>query len=303
VALAGAAANLGQGSLGAAVWWLMPPVVPGREELAGLMEVTAVVPRAFNRLYALEVLLLFGLPTVGALMWALWREARALPRGGGDAGAVARWALLGLAWSWLAWYALLSVGVPRYLLPVALVGALFLGALLRDLTGGLDPRATLAAMAAPLRRGGPAPATAGGRWSWAGAWLAALIVAAALPLTALSYARYYVERDHAAERVAAFLNTRTPPEAVVETYESELHFLLERPYHYPPDPVHVALNRRGLLGEAGAGVDYDPLAADPDYLVVGIFARGNDLYAPALDSGAFRSVLRDGDYEVFERVR
>ena len=93
-----------------------------------------------------------------------------------------------------------------------------------------------------------------------------------------------------------------PPTTRVETYESELHFLLNRPYHYPPDQLHVELNRRSLLGQE-TPVIYDPLSSDPDILVVGTFARGNDLYAPVLASGAFRPILRDETYEVYQRVR
>jgi len=172
-----------------------------------------------------------------------------------------------------------------------------LAALLHDLTGGFDLRATLGRLAAPLRR----PRRL--RRESAGAWLAALLVAMALPLTALSYQRYYLTYDdHAAERVAALLNERVGPDELIETYESELHFFLDRPYHYPPDQVHVELNRRSLLRQHVA-IDYDPLAADPDYLVVGQFARGNGLYEPVLASGAFELMLRDGSYEVYRRVR
>ena len=52
-----------------------------------------------------------------------------------------------------------------------------------------------------------------------------------------------------------------------------------------------------------APIDYDPLAADPDYLVVGRFARENGLYDAAVGSGAFRLLRRDGLYDIYQRVR
>jgi hypothetical protein len=104
------------------------------------------------------------------------------------------------------------------------------------------------------------------------------------------------------ERVVHFLNTATPPDARVESYESELFFMLDRPYHHPPDQVHVELIRRAFV-DPQTVVDYDPLEADPDYLVVGEFNRMTDLYMPALATGAFRRIHEDGSYEVFERVR
>ena len=50
-------------------------------------------------------------------------------------------------------------------------------------------------------------------------------------------------------------------------------------------------------------IDYDPLAANPDYLVVGRFARENGLYQPAIDSGAFRLLRSYDGYELYERAR
>ena len=267
------------------------------DSVSGLYEVMALVTQPFNRLFALQILLGFGLPVLLGLAYGAWRALSDLRQARPDDAALVRLSLLALAGSWLAWFALLSVGVPRYMFPPSFVGALFAAALLHDLTGGFDLRATLGRLAAPLRRPRRFPRES------AGAWLAALLVAMALPLTALSYQRYYLTYDdHAAERVAALLNERVGPDELIETYESELHFFLDRPYHYPPDQVHVELNRRSLLRQHVA-IDYDPLAADPDYLVVGQFARGNGLYEPVLASGAFELMLRDGSYEVYRRVR
>ncbi|NTV65709.1 MAG: hypothetical protein HGA65_19550, partial [Oscillochloris sp.] len=205
-----------------------------------------------------------------------------------------RLSLLAFAVSWLGWFMILSVGVPRYMEPGVVVGCIFVAALLGDLSGGFDLPASLAALSGllSLRR----PSWVGGR-----ALLALLIVVTALPLAALGLARYYPEHDRAAQRVAATLDAM-PAGTRIETYESELHFLLHQPYHYPPDQVHVELNRRSLLGEQTT-VIYDPLAADPDILVVGSFAAGNDLYAPVLASGAFRPLMQDGAYTIYARVR
>jgi hypothetical protein len=166
--------------------------------------------------------------------------------------------------------------------------------MLRDLTSGFNLAQSVERAMALLSLRQPSRAGAA-------ALLALVLTTAALALAALGLARYYPDYDRSAQRVAAALNAM-PPGTRVETYESELHFLLDQPYHYPPDQVHVELNRRSLLGQP-TPVDYDPLASDPDILVVGTFARGNDLYAPALASGAFRQIMRDGTYEVYARVR
>jgi hypothetical protein len=89
---------------------------------------------------------------------------------------------------------------------------------------------------------------------------------------------------------------------LIETYESELFFLLKRRYHYPPDQVHVELIRRNSLGER-VSITYDPLAEHPDYLVVGPQSKFWDLYDPYLRTGAFRLVRDYSRYQIYERAR
>ena len=283
--------------------------LPG-DPVSGLLDVVAVVFAPANRLYALENLFSFGLPTLLGLTWALpatWRDlrgttplARRSERGAGGedshdlASQYTRLILLAFSGSWLVWFVALSVGVPRYMAPPALLGCIFLATMLRDLTGGFDLAQSAERLMALLSLRQPSRAGV--------AALAALVLTtAALALAALGLARYYPDDDHSAQRVATAINAM-PPGTRVETYESELHFLLNQPYHFPPDQIHVELNRRSLLGQA-TPVGYDPLISDPDIRVVGTFARGNDLYVPTLAGGAFRQIMRDGVYDVYQRVR
>jgi len=198
------------------------------------------------------------------------------------------------AGSWFAWFALLSVGVPRYLFPATFVAGMFTAALVHDLTNGSRLAFVVKGLVAPLRTRRLT------QWS-VGAWLATLLAATTTPLTMLSYWQHYTADEHAAVRVAAFLNTQTPPDALIETYESELHFLLDRRYHYLADQTHVEPNQRSLLGQAP--VAYEPPTVSPSYLVVGRFAAGNHLYDAVLAPGSFREVIRDGRYTVYERIR
>src|SRR5262249_40196124 len=128
-------ALLGLSGLGSlAVYKLLPwlfdlllrgHTLPGAP-VEGLYEVMAFVPSGFNRLYALMIVLMFGLPTIGGLCYAAWMAFK--DRGmalAGDHLALVRLALLALSASWLAWYLLLSVGVPRYLFPATFLGAIF----------------------------------------------------------------------------------------------------------------------------------------------------------------------------------
>jgi hypothetical protein len=283
---------------------LVDPALPA-DPVAGVTEMVALVLTPMNRLYALQNLALFGTPTLLAAAWALrglWRALRpaqglrrALPAAG---PALASWllrlALVAFVGGWLAWFALLSVGVPRYMAPPVLVGCVLLAAMLRDWSGGLRPLVSMERLAATLTLRRPS-------WAGLGALLALLILLVSGGFTALSMRTYYGADERAAARVAAMINAM-PPGTRVETYETELQFLLDQPYHYPPDQLHVELGRRSLLGEEVA-VAYDPLAADPQLLVVGRFAAENGLYEPVLATGAFRALLQDGVYTVYERAR
>lgn len=274
---------------------LIDPSLPS-DPITGLLSMVAVVLTPFHRAYALRSVIIFGLPVVLGLLWGLrvlWRDR--LMATAAAPGWYMRLALLGFIGSWLAWFIALSVGVPRYMAPPVVVGSIFVAALLHDLTGGFAFGQSASALVGLLTLRRP------GRAGWA-ALLALLIVTISVCLTALSSTRYYVEEDRSAQRVAAMLNAR-PAGTRIETYESELHFLLDQPYTYPPDQLHVELGLRSLRVNEEAPVVYDALANAPDYLVVGRFARENDLYEPAVASGAFRLVEKDGLYEVYERVR
>lgn len=273
--------------------WLRDPSVPV-DPVDGVTGMVAMVLTPFHRAYAAQNLLMFGLPAVLGLLWGLWALWRDRGAAEGAPAWLMRLALLAFCGSWLAWFLALSVGVPRYMAPPALVASLFVAAMLHDLTGGFAIAQSLRALTdlLTLRR------VAGAGWA---AMLALLLVIGAGALTTLVLATYYPEDDRAAERVAALLNAM-PPGTRIETYESELHFLLDQSYTYPPDQLHVSLGLRSLLVDPDAPVVYDPLANDSDYLVVGRFARENELYAPAIAGGAFRLVEEDGLYEVYERV-
>jgi hypothetical protein len=139
------------------------------------------------------------------------------------------------------------------------------------------------------------------------AWIALLLVAVILffvaSITSLRtlYDAYRQGDDNSLEQLIAFFNEETPREAIVETFESELFFLLNRPYHYPPNEVQIRLNRRTFLKQDVA-IDYDPLAADPQFLVIGPMAKLWKLYDPILNDNFFLLIRQIGRYDIYERV-
>jgi hypothetical protein len=250
------------------------------------------------RLIALFTALLTATPALLGLCYAGWRFARNLDQiyTPGERG-VGRLVLWTLAASWFSWYLLLSIAWPRYLFPAAFLGNVFAAVLLRHLTDGFG---------IPLwKRWAAARRERGFNASKVGTLVSLLVLPVALMLTV-----YYVYvgsalagGNSALLETAHFLNSHTERDALIEMYDRELFFLAERAYHYPRSGVvHHQLNRRAFLGE-DVTLDYDPLAADPDYLVVGPMTRMWHLYDPVLETDAFRLVHTNERYQIYERVR
>ena len=276
---------------------LLEPGTNPLTPLVGLYYVTALVGAPRARLFAISVTLLLGIPTLAGLFYGIRSFMKSRDKLlAQDHREVVRLALLVLAISWFGWYLILSVGWFRYLFPVTLVGSIFLAAMLCNLTENFSLRSTLKCGDITVkhrRLSNPR----------IGALLATLLVIISIPMTLrMLYKSYVVDADASVLEVVGFLNTQTPAASVIETYDPELFFLLERRYHYPPDQIHIELNRRTSLGQ-NVSIDYDPLAADPDYLVVGHQSKVWRLYDAFLSTGEFRLLKTFRRYNIYERVR
>jgi hypothetical protein len=243
-----------------------------------------------------------GLPLLISVVYAarsIPKEARSDLADGSH--LTVRLALLVLVGSWFVWWSLLSIGYFRYLLPVIFLGSIFMAVLAVDVT-----RRSMTSVG----RDGLARFPRSWRSASLGRriLLVVYLILWVYPTAEALRGILTVEAETSAKQVAEFFNTRTSPDARIETYESPLFLLLTRRYHYPPDRVQTQVNRRLSTG-SDARVEYDALAADPDYLVVGPMSRlfKPYLYDPVLNEGHFRMLKKYGDYHggyvVYERVR
>jgi hypothetical protein len=266
----------------------------------GLYTVTAFVLEPHVRIKAFTVLLFFGVPTLVGLLYSFGRWLRPMQQDTAIANP-ARWvvqlALLAMVGSWLAWYLLFSIAWERYFFPALFMGSIFVAAALDDLVRrGITT----------LQQGSAPPLFR--HWQTTPYILGGLILVVSL----LGLSPFYIHTQRAIFRsgesntailqVADYLNTRTSPNALIESYDSELFFFLDRPYHFPPNEVHVLLNRRTFLDQ-DLPIDYDPLSVDPDYLVVGGMGKLWGLYDEVLESAEFRHLRSYRGYDIYERVR
>jgi hypothetical protein len=189
----------------------------------------------------------------------------------------------------------MSVGWSRYLFPVIFLGSTNLALFISTITNQFNFRAMILDVGMIFTR-----------FQFKRAGMIGLVFILLLTYSAMVNTLFlrvtYDSANDAVSQVVQFINQSTPQHALVETYDSELFFMLQRHYHYPPDQVHVDLNRRLFL-QQNSSINYDPLAANPDYLVVGQMSKLWGLYEPALTSNAFQLVLNVPGYQVYQRLR
>ena len=269
-------------------------LIPAPSSISGLAAAIGLVGDSFRRLIALVSTVEIGLPTFLGLLWA----ARNLIRKDSleSHAAAVRLAYLILAGTWFAWYELFSVGWARYLFPAMFLASIFVAVMIRDWTDGFQLIGSLRRTAAGLARF---------QYSQHSLYVivALVLIGWSIAQTAsdLRYAMLVGKNDRLRQTVE-YINKNIPSAAIIETYDAELLFFLRHRYHYPPDQVNVELIRQRERAEKPA-INYDPLQADPDYLVVGPWCAYFKCYDAVLSGNAFQFVTRFGPYQIFARVR
>lgn len=254
-----------------------------------------LVPVVRRRVFLVVVLFMLGLPVLIGLGYVGWKFVKAYRTLEMDKSETVTALVLWIfSASGFAWFLFLSIGFPRYLFPAAFVGNIFLALLVRDFTHDFNWVDTLKRGAQILKRSNFG-------WHLLGTNFIILLLFISFFLTlVMLYNSYVSASSNDILETTEFINTQTETDALIETYESELFFLLNRPYHYPPDAVQHLANRRTFLSQ-DVSLDYDPLAVNPDYLIMGNSARLWDLYAPVLTTDAFEHVYSNGRYEIYKR--
>lgn len=264
--------------------------------LAGLTQALALTLDPLSRQSAFWMVMLTGLPVIVALLYEsgqLLAALRRTPKLGWDEWV--RLSLLLFCASWVAWYALFSIGWARYFMPATFVGSLFVAKAFGDWSGQFSvPYLVQSVGEIFLRRMADLRRLAA-LWVFLSGLAMSAITLMVLGGTLTSPANLDIEHT------ASYLNTYTPPGALVECYENEILFWLNRPYHYPPDQVSIKVLMKRV--DPNVELGYDPLPADPDYLVIGGFARGVGLYDQVLQGDAFRLIQQFGQYTIYERWR
>ena len=222
-----------------------------------------------------------GLPAV-VYAWVLSRERSVR---GAQQALLATFITMGLAW-----FALGSIGWPRYAFPALALAAIFVARLLVDVVTALSRHSSSVVNTQRSR-------------------LVALPLIVALFVTTVVVSPLADEAksifgapDRSPQQVAAFLNASVPTSAVIETWEPELGFLTDHAYHYPPSGFldRAVRAQWGLPAPAGSA-QYDPVAdVHPDYLVVGKFGKYTGIYSALIKELDSQPVATFGQYDVYQ---
>jgi hypothetical protein len=265
--------------------------------LDGLFEVTAFVLDFKTRERALIILFFLGLPTIlGYLYSGKGMFHLVLCKDEVNPHQLVSLELWTLGSSWLLWYATLGSFWYRYLFPAVFIGSIFVGFFLYDLFRKFNIEASIRKENLHLQN------RLLNRRSLAGV-IGIIIIEYGLFFTIFMLPRQnFSLDDQSLNQVISFFNMKAPPNAIIETYDSELFFLLKQDYHYPPDQTHIIYNQKSLYRLENE-IDYDPLNIDPDFLVIGPFSRSWRVYNDILSRIEFQLLFSTSLYHVYERVR
>ncbi len=243
-----------------------------------------------------------GIPTLGGLVYFLIKWSKKyIFNPIEDDREVIRLTLFSLVGVWYAWFILFAMDFPRYLFPSLVLGSIFISDLVYDITCGFDIKTTWRKVLGVLMP-----------WRFRKFTIAELCNALVsfIVITWIGFSVFvtiglmffpiFVWENGSPAKVAEFINNYASSTAVVETYDSELFFFLRTNYHYPPDQLSVDLTRRKTIDPTWQ-INYDPLEADPDFLVVGPFSKTWELYDPVIKKGFFSLLKKFPLYDVYIR--
>lgn len=245
---------------------------------------THFITGLFGRTLTTTALSIAGAIGLGAIL-GIWRLWHAFMQAGKSFRNLteAQWMEIFLVVSGLTfvvWFTLFSVGWPRYTYVAITWSGLLLAKTAWDVLMWLNQRIKLPQRAA---YGGLAIALTGiGLWS------------NLQPLQDF--------HDTELDATAEYIKANIPQDAVIESWEWQLDALSGHwEFHHPDgETVYKAIHQYSHEG-IPFNLEYDPLQADPDYLIVGPYAIWTRIYDTPAVYDNFETVAQVGEYTIMRR--
>jgi len=194
---------------------------------------------------------------------------------------------------WTGWFTLLSIDFPRYFSPPAVFGSLFSALFITHLGQWV------------INKGGIVKfLQSGGILFQKGAVCIVLTLLIFQALHSVRYASWYLNQDHEYNptliELAEYFNSK--PDILIESYDSQLFYLLDVPFRYPPDQTNVD-QIASYLGRLEGEFVYDYEQYGSDYLVIGEWSE--KVFKPYLDineNPSYELESETDQFRVYRRV-
>jgi hypothetical protein len=110
------------------------------------------------------------------------------------------------------------------------------------------------------------------------------------------------EPDYAQE-MSSYLNQNVASSSLIETWETEMGFLTDHNYHYPPNALLAVAVDQAYYGGKPVQDQYDfVLTEQPEYLLIGEFSKLTKLYPLQELKDHYLLVVTFGPYDLYRRV-
>ena len=188
---------------------------------------------------------------------------------------------------YLVWFALLSVGWPRYAFVGLIVAMLLLGKLAWDI------------FQATCRR-------IEGRWPKVSPFLypTALLGLSLIALWINLYPNLTFNEPTKFQDMADYIRQEIPQDAVIESWAWELDALSGHwQYHHPHQRYLFQAIRQFSHHQQAFDLNYNLLQADPDYLITDGSSTWTGIYSDAVVTANFVELTEIGVYRIYRRIR
>jgi len=261
--------------------------------MKGLIFVTGWVPIWTLRIKAFVLAVAYDFPLILGLMYAFFVEY-AKRNVSAEPSFYLRVTYWSLTSSWLLWFITLAMPWARYLYPIAFLGSIYIAILILRLKNNLRFSQIVNLTGDTLRK---IHIKADGLLA-----ISCIILISCIGVITLKNSLGFISINNDAEQTAKYLNQSIPTNSLIETYDSELLFLVQRRFHYPPDQVQVELNKRTFLNQA-VEVKYNPMFANPDYIVIGPYGAMWKLYDTiTVQNDVWELVYETSYYRVYKQI-
>ncbi len=203
-----------------------------------------------------------------------------------------RAALFPLAFAsfWLGWYLVLSIGWPRYAIPVVLTSSIYIAKFVSDVVERFVPHLKSRLTLKGIATGEPLEAAV--------LLMFALIFGSGILTNAASVVR---ARDYSPQDFSRLVNDTVPADAVVESFEWEIDFLSDRRFHHPPSRLMNNGNAVAFLDASTDTLQWYRVPSSSTYLVDGPYSKVSRIYEATLAEKSFVRVASVGEYDLYER--